>query len=51
MEMLITLLPIIFRAINIAPQIQQAIHTGTSTVKPLKITPGTSCLCWSRSAS
>jgi hypothetical protein len=33
MDMLITLLPIIFRAINIAPQIQQAIHTGTSTVK------------------
>lgn len=29
MDLLITLLPIIFRAINVAPQIQQAIRIGT----------------------
>ena len=29
MELLIKLLPIIFRAINVAPQIQQAIRIGT----------------------
>lgn len=40
MDMLITLLPIIFRAINIAPQIQQAIHTGTSTVKAVEDNAG-----------
>ena len=31
-SLIISLLPIIFRAINAAPQIQQAIHSGTSTV-------------------
>jgi len=40
MELLITLLPIIFRAINVAPQIQQAIQTGTSTVKAVEDNAG-----------
>ena len=51
MDMLITLLPIIFRAINIAPQIQQAIHTGTSTVKAVEDNAGNLLPCWSRSVS
>ena len=36
MELLIKLLPIIFRAINVAPQIQQAIRIGTPTVKAVE---------------
>jgi hypothetical protein len=35
-EILIQLLPIIFRAINAAPQIQQAIRTGTPTVQAVE---------------
>ena len=40
MELLITLLPIIFRAINLAPQIQEAIQSGTSTVKAVEDNAG-----------
>ena len=36
MEQLIRLLPIIFRLINIAPQIQEAIRTGVPTVKAVE---------------
>jgi peptidoglycan hydrolase-like protein with peptidoglycan-binding domain len=36
MEQLIRLLPIIFRLINIAPQIRDAIRTGTPTVKAVE---------------
>jgi len=36
MELLIKLLPIIFRAINAAPQIQQAIRTGTPMVQAVE---------------
>jgi hypothetical protein len=39
--LIISLLPIIFRAINMAPQIQQAIHTGTSTVSAVENNAGT----------
>jgi peptidoglycan hydrolase-like protein with peptidoglycan-binding domain len=41
MELLITLLPIIFRAINLAPEIRSAIHTGTSTVSAVEGSAGT----------
>jgi len=37
MELLITLLPIIFRAINAAPQIQQAIRMGTPIDKAVEL--------------
>ena len=40
MEMLVTLLPIIFRAINLAPQIQQAIQSGTSTQQAVEDNAG-----------
>jgi hypothetical protein len=40
MELLVTLLPIIFRAINLAPQIQEAIQSGTSTVKAVEDNAG-----------
>jgi hypothetical protein len=40
LELLIKLLPIIFRAINIAPQIQQAIRIGTPTVKAVEENAG-----------
>jgi peptidoglycan hydrolase-like protein with peptidoglycan-binding domain len=40
MDLLITLLPIIFRAINAAPQIQEAIRTGTSTVTAVEDNAG-----------
>lgn len=40
-SLIISLLPIIFRAINMAPQIQQAIHTGTSTVTAVENNAGT----------
>ena len=40
MELLVTLLPIIFRAINLAPQIQQAIQSGTSTVQAVQDNAG-----------
>jgi hypothetical protein len=40
MELLIKLLPIIFRAINVAPQIQQAIRIGTPTVKAVEENAG-----------
>ena len=36
MEQLIRFLPIIFRLINIAPQIQEAIRTGVPTVKAVE---------------
>jgi peptidoglycan hydrolase-like protein with peptidoglycan-binding domain len=36
MELLIRFLPIIFRLINIAPQIQEAIRTGVPTVKAVE---------------
>lgn len=36
MEQLIRFLPIIFRLINMAPQIQQAIRVGTPTVKAVE---------------
>jgi peptidoglycan hydrolase-like protein with peptidoglycan-binding domain len=36
MEQLIRFLPIIFRLINIAPQIRDAIRTGTPTVKAVE---------------
>jgi murein L,D-transpeptidase YcbB/YkuD len=36
MELLIKLLPIIFRAINVAPQIQQAVRIGTPIVKAVE---------------
>ena len=52
MDMLITLLPTSSARSNIAPQIQQAIHTGTSTVKAVEDNAG-NLLCprWSRSVS
>jgi peptidoglycan hydrolase-like protein with peptidoglycan-binding domain len=40
MDLIITLLPLIFRAINVAPQIQQAIHSGTSTVQAVEQNAG-----------
>ena len=40
MEPLIQLLPIIFRAINVAPQIRQAIQSGTPTVKAVEENAG-----------
>jgi hypothetical protein len=36
MELLAQLLPIIFRAINVAPQVQQAIRIGTPLVKAVE---------------
>jgi peptidoglycan hydrolase-like protein with peptidoglycan-binding domain len=36
MELLIRFLPIIFRLINMAPQIQEAIRTGVPTVKAVE---------------
>ena len=52
MEMLITLLPIIFRAINIAPRTATGDLHRTPTVKAVKEdNAGNLCLCWSRSAS
>jgi murein L,D-transpeptidase YcbB/YkuD len=40
MDVLVQLLPIIFRAINVAPQIQQAIRTGTPIVKAVEDNAG-----------
>jgi peptidoglycan hydrolase-like protein with peptidoglycan-binding domain len=40
-SLIISLLPIIFRAINAAPQIQQAIQTSTSTVAAVENNAGT----------
>jgi hypothetical protein len=40
MELLIQLLPIIFRAINVAPQIQEAIRIGTPIVKAVEENAG-----------
>ena len=40
MELLIKLLPIIFRAINVAPQIQEAIRIGTPIVKAVEENAG-----------
>jgi murein L,D-transpeptidase YcbB/YkuD len=40
MELLIQLLPIIFRAINAAPQIQEAIRIGTPIVKAVEENAG-----------
>ncbi len=40
LELLIKLLPIIFRAINIAPQIQEAIRIGTPMVKAVEENAG-----------
>jgi hypothetical protein len=40
MDLLIQLLPIIFRAINVAPQIQQAIRIGTPIVKAVEENAG-----------
>ena len=40
MEQLIRFLPIIFRAINVAPQIRQAIQSGTPTVKAVEENAG-----------
>jgi murein L,D-transpeptidase YcbB/YkuD len=37
MELLIKLLPIIFRAINVAPQVQQAIQMGTPIAKAVEL--------------
>jgi murein L,D-transpeptidase YcbB/YkuD len=36
MELLVTLLPIIFRAINVAPQIQEATRNGTPMAKAVE---------------
>jgi len=36
MELLVQLLPIIFRAINVAPQVQQAIRIGTPLVNAVE---------------
>ena len=38
--LLIQLLPIIFRAINVAPQIQEAIRVGTPVVKAVEQNAG-----------
>jgi hypothetical protein len=40
LELLVKLLPIIFRAINIAPQIQQSIRIGTPAVKAVEENAG-----------
>jgi Putative peptidoglycan binding domain len=40
LELLVKLLPIIFRAINVAPQIQQAIRIGTPIVKAVEENAG-----------
>ena len=40
LELLIKLLPIIFRAINVAPQIQEAIRIGTPIVKAVEENAG-----------
>src|SRR5262245_60414320 len=40
MELLIKLLPIIFRAINVAPQIREAIRIGTPSVKAVEDNAG-----------
>jgi murein L,D-transpeptidase YcbB/YkuD len=40
LELLIKLLPIIFRAINIAPQVQQAMRIGTPIVKAVEENAG-----------
>ena len=40
MALLIKLLPIIFRAINVAPQIQEAMRIGTPIVKAVEENAG-----------
>jgi murein L,D-transpeptidase YcbB/YkuD len=40
LELLLKLLPIIFRAINVAPQVQQAIRIGTPMVKAVEENAG-----------
>src|SRR5215831_3355351 len=44
LELIIKLLPIIFRAINVAPQIQQAIRIGTPIVKAVEENAGNDLL-------